>query len=467
MAYWSDNKSLLTPDVIIKPGDGINTYLPPTEISRSEAVSMLNMSNRSYPSISVRPGRQYYTTTSAAPSTANNSLGMRGTTGANYLHVHDNLTWKYWGTSDGFINVCTSGINATSRFLEFNTAAARYTCLACSSYLRYWDGTTLLEATAAPQTCLYAIDDYRFYALQGSLLKCCAANVLTDWTTADDADSIPITSMIGAGTAIKAYNDMVICWGEQTMHILYGDDPGNFRLNDPIMNGCISDRSVIIHNGILYFMDYYKFMMFTGGIPVEISQKVKYYLDNINYTYKSGIVSMPVGKYILISIPYGASATNNNLTLEYDTEFQKWYVWNVGFKDFTVIGEYTYAVDNSGWIWKLNSGTDDDGTAISWEISFGVLNGLPLRPRKVISDIWALVDLPATSTMTVYYSTSFDSTSDWTSLYSFTGSATEQNTRIKIPTSILQGVTWYRLKISGTGVCTIHYLELYIRVKER
>jgi hypothetical protein len=469
MAYWGNvnRTSRMQPDTIIKPGDGINTYLPPTEIARSEAVSMLNMINTNYPSLSVRPGRVYYTISSAAPSTANNSLGMRGTTNANYLHVHDNLTWKYWATSDAFVNVCTSGINATSKFIEFNTESARYTCLCGSSYLKYWDGTTLAASTAAPQTSLYAIDDYRLYNLNGSVLKCSAAGSITDWTTADDADSIAITSMKGVGTAICAYNDMIICWGEQTMHILYGDDPGNFTLADPIMNGCISNRSVIIYNGILYFMDFYKFMMFTGGTPVEISQKAKTYLDNINYTYKSGIVSMPVGKYILISIPYGSSATANNLTLVYDTEYQKWYVWNLGFKDYTVMGEYTYAVDTSGYIWKLNTGTDDDGTAISWEVSFGVWNALPSRPRKVISDIWAIVDLPATSTMTVYYSTSFDSTSDWTSLYSFTGSADGQNTRIKIPTSILQGVTWYRIKISGTGPATIHYLEPYLRVKER
>lgn len=168
----------------------------------------------------------------------------------------------------------------------------------------------------------------------------------------------------------------------------------------------------------------------------------------------------------MISIPHGTSATANNLTLQYDTETKKWYVWNVGFTDFTVIGEETYAVDTSGYIWKLNTGTDDDGTAITWEVTFGPWNGLPARPRKTVSDIWAIVDLPTGSTFTMSYSETVDN-DDFASLGTITASANEQNTRIQVPVSTLDSVNWYRLKLSGVGVCTIHYLEPYIRVSER
>jgi hypothetical protein len=468
MSYWgnTNRRSRLMPDDIIRPGEGINTYQTPFEISRGESVSMLNMSNQYYPAIATRPGRTYQFGTSSSPSTQNNALGVRGTTNYNYLHVFDSGVWKYYSSSDVYINISTSGISGTAKILEFNTEATRYSLLCNSSYLQYYDGSTVSASTGAPKTPLYTIDDYRLYALEGSILKCSAAGSITDWATPDDADSIAITSMVGSGTAIKAYNDMVITWGEQTMHILYGNDPLDFELSDPIQNGCVSDRSVLIHNGILYFMDYNKFMQFTGGIPVEISQKARGYLEDINYTYKSGIVSMPMGKYILISIPYGSSATANNLTLQYDTELQRWYVWNVGFKDFAQIGEFTYAVDTSGYIWKLNTGVDDDGTAITWEVTFGVWNGLPARPRKTISDIWAIIDLPVGSTMIMSYSETVDG-SDFATLDTFTANANEQNSRVQVPTTILDNVNWYRIKLSGTGPCTIHYLEPYIRVKSR
>ena len=468
MAYWGNfnRGARLEPDDIIKPGDGINTYQTPFEIQRSEAVSMLNMSNQKYPSLSVRPGRTYEFGSSSNPSTSNNAVGVRGTTNYNYMHLYDGGVWKYYSSSGAYITLSSSGISGTAKILEFNTEANRFTCLCNSSLMEYYNGTTVADSTQAPQTSLYTIDDYRLYALDGSVLKCSAEGSVTDWSTINNSDSIAITSMVGVGTAIKSYNDMVICWGEQTMHVLYGNDPYDFELSDPIANGCVSDRSVIVHNGILYFMDYDKFMLFTGGTPIEISQLVREYLENINYTYKSGIVSMPMGKYILVSIPHGDSATNNNLTLQYDTELKKWYVWNVGFTDYAVIGEYTYAIDTSGYIWKLNSGTDDDGTAITWEVIFGVWGGLPARPRKTISDIWAIVDLPTSSTLTVSYSETVDN-DDFQTLDTFTADADEQNYRVQVPTDKLDDVNWYRVKLSGTGPCTIHYLEPYSRLNER
>jgi hypothetical protein len=81
-------------------------------------------------------------------------------------------------------------------------------------------------------------------------------------------------------------------------------------------------------------MDYRKYMAFTGSMPYEISQKVRGYLELINYTYKANICAGQWGKYIYLSIPYGLAQTTNNLTLEYDTENDTWYPWDIGFVNF-------------------------------------------------------------------------------------------------------------------------------------
>lgn len=463
MAYWNKLNRKFEPQDIIRPGDGINTYNPPNEIKRSECVSALNISNQNYPALSVRPGMTYEFPSSSATLSTPNALGTRGTSSDNTFHAIDGAVWKYWSTSGAYTNVSTSGIGGQAKILQFNTATAKLTVHANASYMEYFDGTTVVDVTTAPQTRLYTLDDYRLYALDGAVLHCSAANDLTDWSTALDADSIPVAGMTGVGTAITAYNDLVICWSEQSMHILYGNDPVDFQFMEPIPNGCVSDRSVIIHNGILYFMDYNKIMGYTGGLPIEISQKVKTYVEGIAWDYKNLICSGQFGKYILWSIPYGA-VTNNNYTLQYDTELKTWYVWNKGFLDFAQLDEDTYAVDTSGYVWKLNQGTDDDGTAITWEITFGVWDSTPLRGLKVISDIYAIIDLPTSSTLTVSYSTDWDGSS-FTTLKTFTASANEQNTRIQIPTTALQGINWYRLKFSGSGPCSIFYLEPYMRVR--
>lgn len=459
-AYWGKSlRHQIKPGKPFTIGGGENTFLTPFEIKKEESTYSRNVSSRNFPALSVRLGR------AADPFiaiTTPNALGQRNN---QYPHVLDGTTWKRWDGS-AWQNVQTGLANAQAKILEFNTEATRYTILVDGTNRYSWDGAAAASITGAPATNLYAVDDYRLYALLGSVLKCSAAGSVTDWTTVNDADSIALTGMIGTGTAIASYKDTVISWGEQSMHVLYGDDPYNFELSDPMENGCISDRSVINHNGILYFLDYGKFMRYTGGKPVEMSQKVRTYLEAINTTYKSKCVAGKHGKYIYLSIPYGAGATTNNLTLEYDTEFDAWYPIDQGWVDFVNIGNNFYGVTSTGTFHTINSGTTNGGSAISWSYITGVWNQGTVSQKKTLSDLWMIIDLPIGSTLTVSYSTTVDA-DDFTLLYTFTASATEQMTRVKVPTTALQSVNWWRLKIAGTGPCTIHSIQEDLRIKSR
>jgi hypothetical protein len=440
-------------------GDGENTFLTPFEIKKSEATYSRNTSSRNYPALSVRPGRE------ADPFTAittPNALGQRNN---EYPHVLDGTVWKRW-TGSAWTNVQTGLTSAAGKFLEFNTETNRYTILINGTNKYSWNGSSAASITDAPATSLMTVDDYRLYALNDSTLQCTAAGSVTDWTTADDADTITLTGMTGSGTAITSYNDTVICWGEQSMHVLFGNDPYDFELSDPMEYGCISNRSVIEHRGVLYFLNYGRYMRYVGGRPGEMSQKVKSYLEAINTTYKVKCVAGKHGRYIYLSIPYGSTATENNLTLEYDTELDNWYVIDDGYVAFVNIGEYFYGVDEDGNFYTINSGTDDAGTDISWSHITGVWNQGTVSQKKVLSDLWAVVYLPTGSTLAVSYSTTVDA-DDFVALYTFTASATEQMTRIQVPTTALQMVDWYRLKFEGTGPCAIHYLEENLRIKPR
>ncbi len=151
--------------------------------------------------------------------------------------------------------------------------------------------------------------------------------------------------------------------------------------------------------------------------------------------------------------------------MEYDTERNTWYPYNEGFTDFINVGQDIFGVSSSGVVKKMNQGTADDSTVITWEHSTGIIDVSPIKNLKYVTDIWAVVDLPVSSTLVLSYSTTVDN-SDFQTLFTFTANADEQNTRIRIPTTILQRLNWYRLKFSGTGPCTIHYLELHGRVGE-
>lgn len=459
MAYWKRNSipNKKSPPDIIRAGDGVNTFVNAFEINRSEATESLNTCNRNYPALATRLGT---TSVYTAITTNNGATARAGTT----FHVVDSTTWKYWNGSS-YTNVATGLANAKAKFIEFTTATAKFTIMFNGTQKKAWDGTTVTDLTDAQATRLIASNDNRMFTLINSSIYASDIGDITNWTTGD-SDRIGLYGMVGSGTALTVYNDMIIGFSDQTMHIVYGKTKDEFDPTEPIPVGNVSDRATIIHGktGVLYWLDYGRFMAFTGGLPYDVSQKVIRYLENVNYTYKENICSGQWGKYIYISFPYLASTTNN-MTLEYDTERGMWYPHDIGYTSFFTIGQDLYGVASDGVVRKMNQGLADDSTAITWSHSMGVSDQLPLKNLKYITDLYALVDLPIGSTLILSYSTSVDN-NDFQTLYTFTANANEQNSRIRIPTTILQRINLYRLKLSGTGPCTIHYLEIHGRIGE-
>jgi hypothetical protein len=157
------------------------------------------------------------------------------------------------------------------------------------------------------------------------------------------------------------------------------------------------------------------------------------------------------------------SATTNNLTFQYDTERDTWYPWTKGYLSFIKIAEAMYGVATDGKIEKLNTGTADGATAITWYHTTGIFTPTPIKQRKTLSNLWLEIDLPVASTMIVAYATDTDGTS-FTTLYTFTGNANEQKVRVQVPTNVLNLKDRYRLKFSGTGPATIHFVEVEERI---
>jgi hypothetical protein len=460
MAYWGNSvKGKISPEPLFRIGDGVNTAIPPMEISKSEAVSSLNVMSDNYPALSVRKGMAKSFGTTSAPVTTMNAFGMLN---PSELHVVDGGTWKRW-SGGAWVEVDASVVGTGGTLMSLITEATSFMLMFNSSIRLSWNGTTVTSLTAAPITPLIAVKDNKVYAAKGGVLYCSAAGDPTDWTTVNDADEIPLTGIIGDATAIIAYRDMIITFGERTMHLLLGQDPLNYQMQSPIGAGCLARQSLVVSNDILYFIDGTQFKEFTGGIPREVGQKVRSYLQAIPFAYRDKICMSGNGKYVYISIPYGA--TNNNITLVYDTEFKTWYPIDRGFLGFVTISRVFYGIDTSGVIWELNNGTADTSGAIYWSHITGVWTKGILKQTKVISDFYIIVDLPVGSTLTMYYSTSYDSVSDWVELGGVTPSAIEQKVRIQVPTTELQGINWYRLKFSGSGPCTIFEIEPHIRIK--
>jgi hypothetical protein len=460
MAYWGPQKLPITSKS--KPftlGDGENLALSVYEIKKSEASYSRNTSSRKYPALSVCPGR----VNAFAAVTTPNAFGVRAN---QYPHFLDGTTWKRWDGS-ALQTVLGSLTNARGRFIDYVNEAGVYTILMNGTDKKAWDGTNITTLTEAPATRLFACDDYRVYALKDNIIYHSAEGSYLHWDTGlypNDANKIPVTSMKGPGTAITASNDVVVMWSDQSMHTLYGNDTYDSEFGPEYDDGCISDFAVINDGRSIYFLDFGAFKVsFDCSKPEEISQKVKPYLDGIGSAYKNKCAAGKSGKYIYLAIPY--QAAGNNMLLEFDTETGNWYPQTADIVDFININESFYGITSAGQPLLLNSGTDFSGTAIPWEHTTGILfNGV--FEKKVVSNINAIIDLPTGSTLNVYANTSV-SGGTYDLLYTFTAGASVQNLNIKIPTSKLQNIDWYRLKFEGAGPCTIHYIGLEERIKTR
>ncbi|MGE5436611.1 MAG: hypothetical protein ACM3O3_05235 [Syntrophothermus sp.] len=456
MAYFGNTVRGKQESIQVLLGDGINTYFPASKIKRSECVSNLNMSNHKYPSLSVRRGNAWYAT--AAVTTAN---GI-GTYLDSEMHVLDGTTWKKW-TGTAFSNIQTGMANARASFVIFSTSSKKYIICIDGTNKYSWDGSTAASLGAdAPATNLYTVDDRRLYALLGQKLYFSAGGSITDWTTVNDAGSITLAGNFGTARAICTYRDTVISFYDNSMHILYGNDTYDFYASDPMEFGCYGSRALIELNGKLYFIWNNSLYGYAGGMPAKVSDKAKTYFEAIPTAYRYLVCVGKFDKYLYISIPYG-TATENNLTLEYDTEMDIWNVHNYGFRGFTNIAGSLIGIDNSGQTWTINSGTDDHGTAITWEWVSGWIDYGVISKNKTISKQFYSLNLVAGSTLVVYYST--DGTT-YNRLNTFKASG-EEITEVTVPFDALTNIPRFRLKLSGTGPCNIEQIDEYFRIKQR
>lgn len=461
MAYWNRKpRSMSPPREVVTIGDGVVRYNDNYNLSKTQAYDSRNTTSKLFPSLSTRDGFTLSFGTNASPIAIPNGAGVRT---ASQLHIVDGTSWKYWnGSSFATISAVA---NAEATIIDMNRETDTLTLLFNGTDKKAYNGTTVSDITEAPATRLVAIDDNRLYCLINNQLWYSAVLDPFDFTSLEQGGVMTLAGMKGVGTAIAAYQDIIIAFGEETMHMLYGSDYEDFQLMDPIQAGCVSHKSIIEHDSRLYFMDYNEFKVFTGGFPIEVSQKVRGYLRDINYTHKSKIVTGSQDRYIYISIPYGSAATTNNLTLEFDTENGSWYPIPKGYLEFINIGTSLFGLSPDGRIDKLNDGTLDRGQPIVWYHETGILSSFIPSAVSTLSEIWLEVDLSAGSTLLISYSENDNQT--FSPIQNIHPENMAQKVRVLIPTHLIQDASRYRLKFSGTGPCKIYYLELQERVRSK
>jgi hypothetical protein len=227
--------------------------------------------------------------------------------------------------------------SALGEFREFSTGTTKSTIFSNATDRYSWDGTTVTSLTAAPSSRIFTTHKGRIYWARDNDIVYSALNLINDYSGAGSG-TIDVTRAKGAIVALTEFADRVWALTPYGLHGLYGTGPSNYELIDPEGNvGCASARSVIVSNDKLYWYAYDGIYEFDGATPMIISDQsanngiiggCTSFISGIKTTLRSLVASGSNGKYLYISIPYGAAATANNLTLVFDTKLRKWYVWD-------------------------------------------------------------------------------------------------------------------------------------------
>lgn len=373
------------------------------------------------------------------------------------LHVVTNGVWKSAINIDSYLTWSNRKtdvpLTAKGSIIDFQGDGVLYTILASNDGVWSWDGTTVTELVNAPKTDLYAVDDYRLYALMDNNIYASAPNDPTTWPT-----KISLVGALGDSTAILSHKDKIYCFTTGSVHILYGDDEGNFDLSGSYPYGCISSKAATIYKDDIYFVSadgLYKYNGYEGFV-------------NISKAINSYIVPMIEGVYKLYCIEdkLYMQVNSQKFMLHLD-EPMKWH--KISNKNLSVY--MMYAGDLFG---NMALGVAEDGvyycnnknanTTAAWQ------HTTPMRfigfNKQTISSMPILFYLPINSTMKLEYNTN-PNTPSWQELYTFTANATVQNQLIYIPMDKLNNVDMYQLKLSGTGDFVLYYIGDDGRVKIR
>jgi hypothetical protein len=436
---------------------GINNGAPIIALDNNQASDMSNMDSWEYPSLCTRSprGNKYNVLTGPVQLLTNykDQYLMALANGGLFKPV-DNL-WSSVAT--GFSTAICSAINYMDDLiiadgvnrLTFVTSAGAKTV-----------------GTQAPMAKYVIQHANRLYAagIEGEpiTLRYNALRVKDDWTTPNQAGEMKFESGAGAPiTGLAAFQQHVMVFKANFFSELYGTGPSNYQAVDGSHIGTLSHHTIKEVNRSLIWLADREIVRYYGGVePKVISDKIRGYIHRINWDQaKIACAGVSNNRYY-ISLPIDG-ATQNNLLLVYDSDVDNWYVHdNWSIVQFASLNGRLYAIDKDGQVKEIDSDTATE--EISWSMSTKLFHE-GAGQKMNIQSFTMLVDLPTGSTLNLDISPSDQDL--WENLGTFQGQDGYFKGKLIVPVPTGFHIDWYKLRISGTGPCTIHELSRTYRVK--
>lgn len=440
---------------------GINNGNPAQMIGDNQSTDEYGWDTDQIPALHTRKGRTPYGTSGAAQT---NLL-----TNFNTTHLI-----RAVGTALQYNNTGTTWTAITGTFTDADWDATNFEITVPVLLLtngtddvKLWNGSVLsnLNAGVAPKGKYITNDTVRVWIAKADILYFSKFLDGTNWTAAEDSGSVQYYTANGGDiTGLRNFSGDKYLWKADCFAVVQGTNYFNFRLRE-ISNqiGCVSFKTVqevqALGSSALFWLGQNDVYMFSGGLPVPIGQNVRAILDSINTAQWSKCFAATDGLKYYLGLVTGSNTQPDTLLI-YDPRYRIWRVrsLNDNFRYSANLNNVLYIGDSAGQTFKMNQGTSDNGTAITWMITSKAFDeGIP-EAEKEYSALHIQCYLPAGSTMNVYASTD-DRGSNFTLIDTITGSSVAQNSNIIVPFDTVNITNWLRYKLIGTGEASIYNVE--------
>ena len=274
-----------------------------------------------------------------------------------------------------------------------------------------------------------------------------------NWNTFDGIDSDSWNwdpGSAGVFTGCTAYGGYPIFFKEDRIYKVYGSYPSNYEVLSSatlgLKAGC--HGSFAVAGEVLFYLSRSGICAYTGGIPQPMGKAFG------DIRFQDAVAGSDGLKYY-VSMRAGDGPWRLYV---YDTQQGAWHIEDDRrFTHFASVGGDLLGLAEDGEILMLgNPSNVPEGAQqedpVSWMAEFGDFTGKDPN-KKGLTKLQLRLDLEEGATMDVYLQ--FDSDGVWREVKNLVGEGAKRSHYLPITP---RRADHYRLKLEGTGACTLHSL---------
>jgi hypothetical protein len=210
-------------------------------------------------------------------------------------------------------------------------------------------------------------------------------------------------------TALKAYSTRLYIGKQKSFHILTGDNPNNFFLQQITdQYGIVNNRCAVLYDDIFLFLDRKGVMMWNGASSTKLSQKIQPLFDRMNFSAaltQACMVHDKLRNQVLVSFPIDGSTTNNIVAV-YDYIIGGWTTYKgVNISSLAQmqgrnLTKNAFYGDYNGRVnWFGASFRSDNGVGATTYLKTRYLHDMGESTSKTFRRLFLNTDSPASSTL--------------------------------------------------------------------